>query len=164
MNARVPDDNFRLSSALSELVPGETEPSPLQRDWPSGSSFSFSGRGRRVPQNQGQARASDHDAASESKGAGRPRPRAATWRCADFLWKIQHSHVYPVGQGEDGASFELRPFLVKMDVFKVDVGTFYNFNSIFTNTVNFSSPGVNILSFFNDYSFLLIFNFDLKFF
>lgn len=39
-----------------------------------------------------------------------------------------------------------------MNVFRVDFGAFYSFNSIFTNTVNFSSPDLNIFSFFNTYS------------
>lgn len=33
-----------------------------------------------------------------------------------------------------------------------DFDAFYNFNSIFTNIVNFFSSGLNILSFFNNYS------------
>ena len=52
----------------------------------------------------------------------------------------------------NSASLELRQVSVKMDVFRVNFGAFYNSSSIFTNLVNVFSPGLNILSVLNNYS------------
>lgn len=82
---------------------------------------------------------------------------SGTWPVGDcqltFFGKSSIQSFYSVAQWEKSASLSSSNFWSKwMDVFRVDFVTFYNFNTIFTNIVNFFSPGLSILSFFNNYS------------
>lgn len=72
VKVQVQNDSFHLSVALSELVIGKRETSPLQKRIALWIVFLL-GQERRVPPNQDHTLDSDHDAISERKGPITPQ-------------------------------------------------------------------------------------------